>query len=101
MNTKPCVAEAMGDGRARGDDVGSGVTVGRAVFVTVGAAAVCVWNTDATRVCAPAATVAFTSGVAWPAGGCPAHDARNIPMSNIETKDRRAKNMIHLMYDFG
>jgi len=66
----------------------------------VGAAAVCVWNTEATRVWAPAAIVAFTSGVGSPAAGCPAQDARKIPMSNNEIDDRRAKYIIHLTCEF-
>jgi hypothetical protein len=37
---KPWVAEAAGEGNARGEDVGSGVTVGGTVFVIVGANAV-------------------------------------------------------------
>jgi hypothetical protein len=40
MKMKPCVAEASGEGRTSGEDVGGGVTEGGTVFVTVGAAAV-------------------------------------------------------------
>ena len=67
-NTNPCVKVASGEGNAIGEVVAADVTVGIAVFVTVGAAAVCVWKTEATRVWAPAAMVAFTSGVLTAAG---------------------------------
>jgi len=95
------VKVASAEGRASGDVVGAAVIVGVEVFVTVGAAAVWVWNTDATRVWAPAAIVALTSGVGSPAAGCPPQDARKVPMSTNEINGRRAKYIIHLICELG
>ena len=94
---KPCVAEGSAEGSARGEFVAAAVTVGSEVLVTVGADAVCVWNTEATMVCAPAATVALTSAVGSLGAGCAPQEDRNTAMSSSVRKVFGAKYIIHLM----
>jgi hypothetical protein len=93
---KAWVTEAIGEGNANGEDVGSRVTVGGTVFVIVGAIAVWVRKKAAANVCAPAATVPLISCVGSPAAW-PPQDVSNIPISNNGIHDRRTKFIIHLV----